>query len=136
MTDVIQINQPIRFSLEHANELLPIIRRWTAEAQKKIEPMIEKMEAVRLESPQQARELEAEVDRNLVAWQTKIKKLGARVGGLWIVDFDNGRGLWTWRFPEAQVGYWREYGQSLEQGIPLEELPEELYPTVIFGQDQ
>ena len=114
--NLVKINQEVQFSAEDANQLLPVIYRWTKDAHNKVEGMMNQLESISTDQPSvTTRRLEIEIDRSIINWQSKIQKIGAKPRGLWRVDFDSGDGFWCWEYPARTVQFWRGYGQSVEQ---------------------
>lgn len=63
--------------------------------------------------------VEAEYEAVVTRWRHKIEKLGATVFGLWVVEFDVGEGLLSWRHPELQLAYFRERNSDFASRIKL-----------------
>ncbi|MGE0762794.1 MAG: DUF2203 domain-containing protein [Bdellovibrionales bacterium] len=107
--DLITISRGGVFSLEQARAVLPVIRRITQEFSVKVETLMARLESVNLTQTETITRLENEVNELIKAWHEKIKKLGAKPKGLWLVDFDSGDGYFCWKYPEIDLEYWHSY---------------------------
>ena len=122
MDEVISINRRGAFSLEQARQILPIVRRITEDISWKVDAQITELEATPPEQKRKIIALEEDINQLIHHWNEKIKKLGAIPKSLWLVDFDFGRGYYSWKYPEPDILFWhtREEGASVRR--PLEEL--------------
>jgi len=115
------------FTLQEAEALFPLVRRLTAEAHARLEPVRRRFENTPPENPRLP-EIEQEYERIVKQWATKMERLGVVVKGLWLVDFDTGDGYLCWRFPELKIGHYHDYSQGFTGRRPLAEVIEELDP--------
>lgn len=134
--DLITISRGGVFSLEQARAVLPVIRRITQEFAVKVEALMSRLESVSLTQTETITRLENEVNELIKAWHEKIKKLGAKPKGLWLVDFDSGEGYYCWKHPEVDLVFWHSYSDGFsgrrmlspqvennsEEELPLHEL--------------
>lgn len=97
------------FTLEEAQELLPLIYRMTDDSAKKAKYLMGCIEALPDKKSDRARELQEEVNAIISRWQRKIERLGAKPKGLWLADFDYGTGYYCWKFPEVKILYKHGY---------------------------
>lgn len=97
------------FTLEEAQELLPLIYRMTDDSAKKVKYLMACIEALPDKKSDRARELQEEVNSLISRWQRKIERLGAKPKGLWLADFDYGTGYYCWKFPEVKILYKHGY---------------------------
>ncbi len=118
--DMITISRGGVFSLEQARSVLPVIRRITQEFSVKVEAMMARLESVSLTQTETITRLEAEVNDLIKAWHEKIKKLGAKPKGLWLVDFDSGDGYFCWKYPETDLEFWHSYDDGFTGRVPIE----------------
>lgn len=118
--DVITISRGGVFSLEQARSVLPVIRRITQEFSVKVEALMARLESVSLTQTETITRLESEVNDLIKAWHEKIKKLGAKPKGLWLVDFDSGDGYFCWKHPESDLEFWHSYDDGFTGRIPVE----------------
>ena len=108
MAKITHINTPKTFTLQEAQELLPVVRRITTEAAGAAERLTVRHDALPEEHPERA-ELENKLNELLQHWGEKVGKLGCHAKGLWLVDFDNGHGYYCWQYPETVVTHFHEY---------------------------
>lgn len=108
------------FSLEQARSVLPVIRRITQEFSVKVEALMARLESVSLTQTETITRLEVEVNDLIKAWHEKIKKLGAKPKGLWLVDFDTGDGYFCWKYPETDLEFWHSYDDGFTGRVPIE----------------
>lgn len=100
-----------RFSLEDARELLPTIKRLTAEAVRSSEQVSSQMQGMSEQDPDHA-VLSAEFQAIVEGWARRVQALEVEVKGLWLVDFDNGEGYYCWCYPEDTVGHFHGYDEG------------------------
>ena len=120
---VVDISRQGHFSLDQANELLPIIHRFTLEYSQKVDKLIAQLEAVNNSQTDIIQSLEAEINDQINTWHAKVRKLGGVPKGLWIVDFDSSDGYWCWKFPEDEVKYWHGYSEGFSARVPVDKKP-------------
>lgn len=110
MENVIAIHRTHRvFSLEEARSLLPVVLRITADTQREVNRLMNKMEAVKYGSSEAASQIEDLVQEQVDHWHKKLSSLGVYPKGLWLADFDNGRGYYCWKYPENDIRYHHGY---------------------------
>ena len=102
-------------SFEEVSEILPLVVKWTKEASEKVDPLLEKIEELSLTDQAKAEELEKTMDEKILSWTKKVETLGGSVKGLWAVEFKEANGLWSWRYPESQIMYWRPQDTPFSQ---------------------
>jgi len=102
---------PKDFSIESANKLIPLVKRYTEEAVQETQKINLKMEYLAKESPQ-FKALSKAHDSIVLKWAERCHRLGGLAKGLWTVDFDNGNGLLCWSFPEDRISYFHTYDGS------------------------
>ena len=116
---LITINRRGTFSLVEARRVLPVVRRITNEFADKVELLIARLETLQLSQTETICALERQVNDLVQAWNDKIRKLGAEPRGLWVVDFDSGRGYYSWKHPEPEIGFVHGYDESYVGRKPL-----------------
>ena len=104
--ELISIHRQGVFSLEEARQILPVIRRITSDISTRVDELIQQLEATPAGQKDQILSLETEINNLIQHWNQKIKKLGANPKGLWLVDFEFGRGYYCWKYPEPDLFYW------------------------------
>jgi hypothetical protein len=107
---------PSTHTLSSANALLPIISKITEETIKKTEKL-----AIRIQRhPKGSGPFETlvkEYDLTIHQWSEKIHRLGAVAKGLWLVDFDTGKGYLCWSYPEKKIEYFHTYDTGFKQRV-------------------
>ncbi|MFC2074709.1 DUF2203 family protein [Bdellovibrionota bacterium] len=119
MGKVYQLEIGKKFTLEEAQDLLPLVRRITKEAVISTEKIAMKISGYVGDTTRGREKLEKDFQEIAERWATKIFKLGAHVKGLWLVDFDNGEGFYSWRYPETDLRYHYNYGEGFAARLPL-----------------
>ena len=99
------------FSLGEACELLPTVKRLTAEAVREAEALAGELQQTD-ESDPRHQHLSSEIDDVVTAWTRKMQDMSLEVKGLWLVDFDNGEGYYCWCYPEESVGHYHGYEEG------------------------
>ena len=102
---------PSTHSVKTANELLPLIHKYTGEAVARTTSLALKMESLPQNSIE-IQKLSREYDQTLEKWRQRIHQLGAHAKGLWLVDFDTGEGYLCWHYPESKVEHFHPYGSG------------------------
>lgn len=109
MIEIVSQNTSRYFSLEEAQNMLPLIYRLTEEASKSTKYLMACISALPDKKSDRANELQDEINGIISKWQNKLERLGARPKGLWLADFDNGDGYYCWKFPEVKILYKHGY---------------------------
>lgn len=117
--DIIEINRRQVFSLEEAQELLPVVFRITKTYSQKVESLIERIDKMSGYNEELVNSLEAQVNQLIQEWQTKVQKLGALPKGLWIADFDAGDGYYCWKYPERGIEFWHRYNDGYSKRVSV-----------------
>ena len=124
---MIEIGQRAKrvFSLQEANELLPLIYHLTEESYLESKVILNQIKAFQQHQPQRAADLEIKMQQIVEKWQSKVERLGVQAQGLWIADFDHGNGYFCWKYPETKIGFHHGYkdGFSGRQKIENDEWP-------------
>lgn len=120
--DIIEINRSDVFTLEEAQELLPVIFRITKQYCQKVDQFIARSEALGIKNEELSSEFENQVSLLVQEWQGKVQKLGAHPKGLWIADFDSGDGYFCWKYPERKIEFWHKYNDGYSKRTLVSEL--------------
>ena len=106
------------WSLATARAIVVEVRRLTAAAVEAVDAL----EAQRGELPQGPPRvaLEQELSRAVAAWVRSMEALGVEVKGRWLVDFDNGRGYYCWRWPEERLDYFHGYDEGFAGRVRIQ----------------
>jgi len=107
------------WSLEAARGMLPEVRRQTARAVEEWEELVRERDATPEKAPQRA-ELEQRIQRAVSRWIRAMEALGVEVKGAWLVDFDNGRGYYCWRWPEERLDYFHGYDEGFAGRVRIQ----------------
>lgn len=126
MSNVFLFNRKRVFTIEEAEQLLPIIFRLTDEAAKEVRYQMNRLKAISNPDSEIAQLIETEINQIVQVWQTKIEKLGARPKGMWLADFDNGEGFFCWKFPETKINHWHGYQDGFSARIMIRKEDESL----------
>ncbi len=117
MGQLIGINGKRCFSLNEARDLLPVVRRITHRANDEVQVLTAQLSVV--ESAQRRRALEKQLQGAYISWQKKVQKLGCCAKGMWLVDFDNGRGYFCWVYPEPEIAYFHGYHEGFRGRVKI-----------------
>ncbi|MFO1518817.1 MAG: DUF2203 family protein [bacterium] len=108
MAEVFRITQPRLFSIQEAEQLLPVVRKITKEAVDQFLLLEEKLKHFE-KNESKWKQVEGEISDLLNKWSEKISKLGAHPKGIWLIDFDNGEGYYCWRYDEERIEFSHGY---------------------------
>lgn len=120
MDTVIEINRKKTFSLQDARQLLPVIYRVTEESFRDVKMHVNRIEAYSDKSHPSVMIIEEQINIIVERWQAKIVKLGGEPKGLWMADFDNGKGYYCWKYPENEINHWHGYQDGFSGRIVIE----------------
>ena len=101
------------WSLDAAREMLPDVRRRTAQAVAEVESLVPQRDTAQEGTPARVA-LEQRIQQAVSRWIRSMEALGVEVKGAWLVDFDNGRGYYCWRWPEERLDYFHGYEEGFE----------------------
>ena len=105
---MISIKREGFFSKEQADGLISTIYKITCKYHFEVEQIIAKIDRMISDDPVLV-ELEEKMNSLIKEWHFKVKKLGGIPKGLWLVDFDNGKGYFCWKYPEKIIEYMHDY---------------------------
>ena len=114
------------FSLSEARELLPLVQTLTSKHQAELEPVQLKLQKMLSNDPRR-KVVEKEFSSIVLRWRTKLEQLGVVVVDLWLVGFDVGEGLLSWRHPELAISHFVSHG-SLQERVKLSNYIDEVDP--------
>lgn len=120
MFEIVNHNTQKYFTLEEAQEQLPLIYRITEEAAKKAKYLMACIDALPDKKSSRAEELQEQINDIISRWQNKLERLGAKPKGLWLADFDNGAGYFCWKFPEVKILFRHGYQDGFTGRILIE----------------
>ncbi|MCG6870787.1 MAG: DUF2203 domain-containing protein [Gammaproteobacteria bacterium] len=127
VTQIASASQSRVFTLAEAEELFPLVRRITGEAQSELEPVRQRLEQI-AGGTAAFGEAERRYEELVRRWVSKMERLGLVVQGLWLVDFDTGDGYLCWKYPELHLGHYHDYQDGFSGRRPLVEIIEEQDP--------
>jgi hypothetical protein len=106
------------WSLATARAIVGEVRRLTAAAV----DAVDALEAQRGELPDGVSRVavDQELSRAVAAWVRAMEALGVEVKGRWLVDFDNGRGYYCWRWPEERLEYFHGYDEGFAGRVRIQ----------------
>ena len=115
------------FDMQEAMALLPLVRAVTTSQRSDLAPIQAKLNKMLANDP---RRKVFETDYQVVVsqWRNKVELLGARVSGLWTVEFDVGGGSLCWRYPELGLNYFRADGAGFSERVKLQDYIDETDP--------
>jgi hypothetical protein len=107
------------WSLATARAVISEVRRLTAAAVDAVEVIeAQRVGAGQGDAAQASRE--QEVTRAISAWVRAMEALGVEVKGRWLIDFDNGRGYYCWRWPEEKLEYFHGYDEGFAGRVRIQ----------------
>ena len=109
LDSVVEINRKKTFSLQEAQQLLPLVYRLTDEAFREVKSHVNRIDAYSEKNHPAVSIIENQINSVIERWQAKIEKLGGAPKGLWMADFDNGEGYYCWKYPENEINHWHGY---------------------------
>ena len=115
------------FNIQEARALLPLVRAVTNSQRAELQPIQDRLNKMLANDP---RRKVFENDYQIVVglWRNKVELLGARVSGLWTVEFDVGGGSLCWRYPELGLSYFRADGAEFSERVKLQNYIDETDP--------
>jgi len=108
MAEIIPILHPRIFTELQAEQLLPTIKRITERADTDARIIQEQLRFIPPTEPifkKYAIEFEMVIQR----WVTKVKKLGAKPTGIWIVNFETENGCFSWRLGDENISFFNAH---------------------------
>jgi hypothetical protein len=115
------------FNIQEAQDLLPLVRAVTQSQRTRLKPIQDRLNKMLANDPRR-KVFEKDYELVVTHWRAKIELLGARVSGLWTVEFDVGGGSLSWRYPELSLSYFRADGMKFSQRVRLQHHIDETDP--------
>ncbi len=113
--------------MAQANALMPLLRSITRRAHQSLQAARNEFDPT-TPATVQSRAIEATYQAIVERWVAKMERLGVIVKGLWLLDFDTGDGYLCWKYPEATIFHYHEYGEDFSQRRHLLEVIRETTP--------
>ncbi|MCS7206182.1 MAG: DUF2203 domain-containing protein [Leptospiraceae bacterium] len=107
------------WTLEEAREVFPIIYKITDEYYRKVESLQRKMENILPEFEQE--QIEEEIQNLIRIWIMKMIDMKVEVKGLWLIDFDHGKGYYCWKYNEPDILYEHDYESGFRGRRPIKD---------------
>jgi hypothetical protein len=108
------------WSLATARAVVSEVRRLTAAAVDAVEVLEARRGEVGAGDDAKRVALDQELARAVSAWVRAMEALGVEVKGRWLVDFDNGRGYYCWKWPEEQLDYFHGYDEGFAGRVRIQ----------------
>jgi hypothetical protein len=108
------------WSLATAREMVSEVRRLTAAAVEAVDALEARRGDIGSGDDAARTALEQELARAVAGWVRAMEALGVEVKGPWLVDFDNGRGYYCWRWPEEQLEYFHGYDEGFAGRVRIQ----------------
>jgi hypothetical protein len=119
MENVIELGRHKVFTLEEAQSVVSIINKITRGYSQQVDSLIRQMDALGTGHEEKVIKLEQQVNELVEQWQQKIEKLGGLTRGLWLADFDSGKGYYCWKYPEDKIEYFHSYSDGFSGRVRL-----------------
>jgi hypothetical protein len=108
------------WSLATARAVMSEVRRLTAAAVDAVEVLEARRGEVGEGNAAAQTALDQELSRAVSAWVRAMEALGVEVKGRWLIDFDNGRGYYCWRWPEERLDYFHGYDEGFAARVRIQ----------------
>ena len=115
------------FNIQEARALLPLVRAVTDSQRADLLPIQDRLNKMLANDPRR-KVIENDYQVVVGLWRNKVELLGARVSGLWTVEFDVGGGSLCWRYPELGLSYFRADGAEFSERVKLQRYINETDP--------
>ena len=92
------------FDHSEAQALLPLIQTVTEKHKRQLLPIQERLNRMLSNDPRR-KHLEMDFADVVSRWRIKVQQLGVLVTDLWVIGFDVGEGVLSWKYPELSLSY-------------------------------
>lgn len=99
------------WTLEEALEEFPKIKRITEDFYEEA-LTISKLLSENIYRENEMEKMESEIQELIQIWRFTMQELDVDVKGIWLVDFDNGKGYYCWRIGEEDLLYEHTYEEG------------------------
>lgn len=114
------------FDQSEAQSLLPLVQAVTEKHQQQLQPIQERLNRMLSNDPRR-KHLEVDFADVVSRWRIKVQQLGVLVTDLWVVGFDVGEGVLSWKYPELSLGFFIAHA-SPEKRLKLSDYIDEYDP--------
>ncbi|MCB0413846.1 MAG: DUF2203 family protein [Bdellovibrionales bacterium] len=133
---IVEIHKKDHFDLKSAQQLLPVLKNITKKYSEKVDALIEELEKIDHHKIEVTEKIEEDVNTEIREWHKKMKSLGVIPKGLWIIDFDFGRGYFCWQYPEEDILYWHGYNEGYSSREKINDYKLLSPPTKKVGKNE
>lgn len=119
MEQVIELGRHKIFTLDEVQKVIGIINKITRTYSHQVDALIRQIDGLGPQNDEKVIQLEQQVNEVVEQWQQKVEKLGGLTRGLWLADFDSGKGYYCWKYPEERVEYWHDYSDGFSGRVRL-----------------
>ncbi|PJZ69252.1 hypothetical protein CH373_14530 [Leptospira perolatii] len=112
------------WTYEEARKILPYVRSITEEFYTSVNQLHQELQEF-IVPENELEQKENRLEELLVQWAEKIRGLGIEVKGLWLIDFDNGKGYYCWHLGEEDLLFEHGYDEGFAGRKPISEIREE-----------
>lgn len=109
MENIFELNKKIIFNRQSAQSLLPLLYKITEDIASEAKTLVNAREAYPNKNSDPVKVIDLRLTEIYNRWSTKVEKLGAKPKGMWLIDFDNGKGYYCWKYPEMEILYHHGY---------------------------
>lgn len=95
------------WTLESAKKVFPIIYEITEISYRRVELLKQKLNSLIPENELET--IEDQINKEIQFWVLQMLEIGVEVKGLWLIDFDNGKGYYCWKYDEKEIFYEHDY---------------------------
>ncbi len=124
MDNIFELQPTGVFTLEKANTTIAVLNKFTKTHSQFMNEKMAQLQVLLPKDSERQKSLELEIDTHLEQWKIKVRKLGGKPKGLWLVDLDAGDGFYCWKFPETKVEHWHAYNKGYSERISLQKRDE------------
>lgn len=95
------------WTLQEAKKVFPTVYKITEEFYYKVENLKNLLNDILPEN--QMEKIEEKIGKEIQLWMLTMMEIGVEVKGLWLIDFDNGKGYYCWKYDEKDILYEHDY---------------------------
>lgn len=99
------------WTLAEAREVFPEIKKITESFHERVDGLVQLL-TNNIYPENEMESMEDEISELLKAWNFTMKEFEVDVKGIWLVDFDNGKGYYCWKVGEEDLLYEHSYEEG------------------------